>query len=235
MRAAALAMMMALTACAQADFDEGDPSLDEPSEDGSAERLDVPEQYRLHWNTTEPCHDEDGEQGVQLYRHAGDARSEGYGATATLYATETWYWFHGQDPALDCKDVFTLTGEYLVGPYEALGCVECEEGYAYTRVMVEQGCPYDYDFAFGQPRDVQADDALSFEGFLLFDTHTSTGAEPNEGGRMGIFARHLLGDRWFVDPAYADRGMTRRVAESDRSGPPADYVWVGESCVIQSL
>lgn len=235
MRAAALAIMMALTGCAQADFDEGDSSWDEPSEAGSAERLDVPEEYRLHWNTTEPCQDEEGEPGIQVYRHAGAARSEGYGATATLHATETWYWFHGQDSALDCKDVFTLTGAYQLGPYEALGCAECEEGYAYTRVMVERGCPYDYDFAFGRPLDDQSADALIFEGYLLFDTHTSTGAEPNEDGRMGIFARHLLGERWFVDPAYADRGMTRRVADSSRVGPPADYVWVGESCVSESL
>ena len=237
MRAAPAVVLAAwMAACASPDTEDTDPLNGTPDGNTSAERLEVPEQYRMVWNTTEPClqtDEADQAHGIQVYRHSADATSTVRGDGGQLRATETWYWFHGDNSPLDCKDTFEITAELLESPLDLVGCEGCEEAWAFTRERVQAGCSYSYAGIFGLAA-AEADPDL-FEGVLLFDTHTSTGGAHDEG-RMGITAIFHTGERDVLDPDYAIRGMTRRdAADPARPGPPATYTWVGASCIVEAL
>lgn len=231
-----LATMAALlgAACTTTDLTRAGSSgpASAESSESSAERLGVPEQYRLHWNTTEPCSTEAITEGIQVYRHTDDARSLTHGTDFVFSANETWYWFHGDNDPADCRDTFRIDGHYLRGPYEALGCASCEVGYAVVRTLVERGCPYSYIESFGTPEGEHQEAPSTFEGFLLIDTHSSHDSSPHEDSRISITAHHLTFDRPRIDTDYVIRGMSRRVvSDPERVGPPSSYVWVGESCL----
>lgn len=233
MRAApVLALAASLVACASPDASDTDRPNGGSNGESSAERLGVPAQYHMLWNTTEPCLTADDEPGIQVYRHSGDAESTVRGSVGSLRATETWYWFHGDNSPLDCKDTFDLSAIAGPAPYEVPACEGCEELWAFTRVLTEGDCPYDYAAVFGA-LDRQTDPE-PFEGLLLFDTHTSAG-QAHDDGRMGIAAVYFTEGRDVVDPDYAIRGMTRRVAaDPARLGAPASYTWVGASCIAET-
>jgi len=230
--ARAVALVALAAACAPADDSDLDRANGAPTGETSAERLDVPEQYRMVWNTTEPCVDADDSLGVQVYRHSADAQSTLQGAAAKLDATETWYWFHGDNSPSDCKDTFRISAVAGPTPPEIGACEGCEEVWVFTRQIIASTCPYAYAPIFGQA-ELQADPD-TFEGVLLFDTHTATG-ETHDEGRMGITAVFRTDERDVLDPDYAIRGMTRRVAvDPARLGPPASYSWVGASCIAEA-
>jgi hypothetical protein len=184
------------------------------------------------WNTTEPCVDGEGREGIQVYRYSGDAQATIDSAGVALRATETWYWFHGGDSDLDCKDSFEILGLQELLPAGSLGCETCDEAFSFVRRQRTEGCGYRYAELFGFPAGALQYDPPAFTGHLLFDTHASPSGPAHDDGRMGIVARFDADVRQVLDPDYAIRGMTRRVADDpERRGPPAAYVWVGETCV----
>ena len=232
-RALAVLVVSAVIGCTDEDVATQSHETVRDSEPlSSAERLGVPESFRLHWNTTEPCQTEAEQEGVQIYRHSPDAESYSSGRSVSFSATETWYWFHGDNDPADCKDVFSLQGEWVVGPYDDLGCSSCNVGYRLERTLLDQGCDYSYDKIFGAPAAVDETAPLSYELYLLIDSHDAIDRSPHEGGRINITAHYITQDRPLLDTEYATRGMSWRVvSDLERVGPPASYTWVGESCV----
>ncbi|TVQ91325.1 MAG: hypothetical protein EA397_09695 [Deltaproteobacteria bacterium] len=231
----ALAVLAASAVLGCTEHDVAPQIRETASEDvavSSAERLDVPESFRLHWNTTEPCRTEAEQEGIQVYRHSPDAESYPSGRSVSFTASETWYWFHGDNDPADCKDVFKLRGEWVVGPYADLGCSSCNVGYLVERTLVERGCDYRYDPIFNAS-DADDDTApLSYQLYLLIDSHDAVDLSPHDGGRISITAHYITSGRPVLDTEYATRGMSwRLVSDLERVGPPASYTWVGESCV----
>lgn len=207
-----------------------------PSGNGnnSAERLGVPEEYKLLWNTTEGCENSNG-PGTQVYWHTDDAKSSESGGITRLTFTETWYWFHGGNGAADCKDTWQVTAEFVTTDYAQLGCVGCEEAYYFRRTLQDQGCQYQYHQLFGYDEDDQPPAEPEFLGYMMFDTHNEFNDSPNEDNKMLVVARYKGPSGWSLNNNYGTPAMSRRIVDDpERIGPPGEYTWVGESCVGSS-
>ncbi|MFK7930043.1 MAG: hypothetical protein AB8H79_17750 [Myxococcota bacterium] len=231
----ALAGGLTFAACSGGDSDsDSDTDIVDTGDTGSssADRLGVPEQYKLLWNTTDGCDPGDGTSGTQVYWHTDDAESVEQGENVFFTATETWYWFHGGDGSQDCKDEWTITGRYVNIDYDQLGCAGCEEGYSFERTLKNQGCSYQYHQIFGYQDGQEAPDPQEYDGYLLMDTHTTFNGSPNEDNKMLMVARYRTPGGFSLNNNYGLPGMSKRnVSDPDRQGPPGNYEWAGSACL----
>lgn len=225
--------------CKAGDTDETDLDTDTgPDVITSAERLGVPDVYEFLWNTENGCDTENG-PGTQVYWHTSNAKSVDNGnGTFSFSATETWYWFNGNNSPNDCKDVWEITGQFYTTDYELLGCAGCEEAYSFRRRLTDAGCQVGYHTLFGWDGDkYDAPDPQMYEGYLLFDTHT-----PNElpfeentilgGNKILVFARYRHPDGWSLNNNYSQPAMSSRTVDDPSViGPPGEYSWVGQACI----
>jgi hypothetical protein len=234
MRIAAVLLLGGMVGCTSGDDTDSNVTDSDDTSDtlSSADRLGVPEKYKFLWNTTQGCDTQDG-PGTQIYWHSGDATSTVSGNRTTLTATETWYWFHGDNSAEDCKDVWQIRADFITTDYDLLGCSECEEAWYFERTLIEQGCPYLYHtlFGFDADRD-EPPDPQAYEGYLLFDTHTTFNGSPNEDNKMLVVARYRTPRAWSLNNGYGIPGQSKRIVDDPaRKGPPGQYEWVGSTCV----
>lgn len=199
----------------------------------SAERLGVPEKFHLVWNIDGGCTTDQGDPGVQVYWHTDDAVSVDNGdGTYTLTATETWYWFHGDNSLRDCKDVWTLEATGVDPELPPTECFDCEEGWEFTRTFESGDCEYVYHTLWAYPQEEPPPQDREYTGYLLFDTHNELNLEPNPDNQLGVRAM-------FIVPGVgisAQRGYSiaeqsfRTVDDPAEEGPPGAYEWVGSSC-----
>lgn len=199
----------------------------------SVERLGVPEKYEILWNTTEGCETSNG-PGIQVYWHTGDAvTTELSNGRFKLEATETWYWFNGNNSLSDCKDTWRITGESITTDYALLGCAGCEEAYSFRRELVESSCGVSYHQIFAYDEDMEAPDEQVYDGYLLFDTHNEFNDEPNQNNKMLVVARFRRPDNAYGgNNDYGLSGMSYRYADDPVvQGPPGEYEWVGSACI----
>lgn len=229
------AFALALAACSGGTELTDDTDGDTASAPTSAERLGVPEEFRLLWSTEEGCTTSDGGAGTQIYWHTDDAESYEEGGRTFIRATETWYWFHGGSGTADCKDEWEITGEFIISDYERFGCATCEEIFYFTRTLKDQGCQYGYHQLYGYGDDDAPPEEPIYNGYLMFDTHIEFDDSPNEDNKMLVFARYVTPSGSVFNNNYSVPNMSRRDADDPESiGPPGSYTWVGESCVGSS-
>jgi hypothetical protein len=211
---------------------DSDPDTD-PEGITSAERLGVPDEFEFLWNTQNGCETGNG-PGTQVYWHTADAESTDNGnGTFSFKATETWYWFNGDNSPDDCKDVWELRGQFYTTDYSLLGCAGCEEAYTFTRTLKEGGCNIIYSQLYGYDEEMEPPDPQVYSGFFLFDTHIEFDDSPNEDDKLLVVARYRRPDnRLAPNNNYSSPAMSTRFADDTSViGPPGRYTWVGQACV----